>query len=100
MNEAEAKKLLEYYAFPVVKTGVARTPDEAANIAMQIGYPVVLKISPQIIHKTEAGGVILDINSEAELREAFECIMKKAKKYNPNAEIGRHSLTNDKEAGI
>ncbi|MGB9777782.1 MAG: acetate--CoA ligase alpha subunit [Candidatus Bathyarchaeales archaeon] len=88
LNEAEAKKLLEYYDFPVVKTAVAKTPDEAAAIALQIGYPVVLKIlSPQIVHKTEAGGVILDINSEAELREAFECIMERAKKYNPNAEI-------------
>jgi len=88
LNEAEAKKLLEYYDFPVVKTAVAKTPEEAAAIALQIGYPVVLKIlSPQIIHKTEAGGVILDINSEAELREAFECIIERAKKYNPNAEI-------------
>jgi acetyltransferase len=88
LNEAEAKKLLEYYDFPVVKTAVAKTSDEAATIAMQIGYPVVLKIlSPQIVHKTEAGGVILDISSEAELREAFECIIERAKKYNPNAEI-------------
>jgi acetyltransferase len=88
LNEAEAKKLLEYYDFPVVKTAVAKTSDEAAAIAMQIGYPVVLKIlSPQIVHKTEAGGVILDINSEAELREAFECIIERAKKYNPKAEI-------------
>jgi acetyltransferase len=88
LNEAEAKKLLEYYDFPVVKTAVAKTPEEAAAIALQIGYPVVLKIlSPQIIHKSEAGGVILDINSEAELREAFECVIERAKKYNPNAEI-------------
>ncbi|MEM3622594.1 MAG: bifunctional acetate--CoA ligase family protein/GNAT family N-acetyltransferase [Candidatus Bathyarchaeia archaeon] len=88
LNEVEAKKLLEYYSFPVVKTAVAKTQDEAAAIAMQIGYPVVLKIlSPQIVHKTEAGGVILDINSEAELRDAFECIIERAKKYNPNAEI-------------
>ena len=86
--EAEAKKLLEYYNVPVVKTMVAQTADEAVNLASQIGYPVVLKIlSPQIIHKTDAGGVVLDINSEAEVREAFEHINKKAKEYNPNAEI-------------
>jgi acetyltransferase len=86
--EAEAKKLLEYYNVPVVKTMVAQTADEAVNLASQIGYPVVLKIlSPQIIHKTDAGGVVLDINSEAEVREAFERIIKKAKEYNPNAEI-------------
>lgn len=88
LTEAEAKKLLEYYNIPVVKTQVARTADEAAILASQIGYPVVLKIlSPQIVHKTDAGGVVLDINSEDELRKAFDLIVQKAKKYNPNAEI-------------
>jgi acetyltransferase len=88
LNEAEAKRLLEYYNFPIVKTCTAQTPDEAVSLATQIGYPVVLKIlSPQIIHKTDAGGVILDINSETEVREAFERIIQKAKQYNPNAEI-------------
>jgi acetyltransferase len=88
LNETEAKKLLEYYEFPVVKTAVAKTADEAVAIASQMGYPVVLKIlSPQITHKTDAGGVVLDINSENEVREAFECIIQRVKQYNPNAEI-------------
>ncbi|MCD6431274.1 bifunctional acetate--CoA ligase family protein/GNAT family N-acetyltransferase, partial [Candidatus Bathyarchaeota archaeon] len=88
LTEAEAKKLLEYYDIPVVKTSVAKTVDEAAVLASQIGYPVVLKIlSPQIVHKTDAGGVVLDINSEAELRKAFDLIMQRAREYNPNAEI-------------
>ena len=88
LNEAEAKKLLEYYEFPVVKTMVAKTPEEAVSCASQIGYPVVLKIlSPQITHKTDAGGVILDLKNETELREAYETIIKNAKAYNPNAEI-------------
>ncbi|MEM3626735.1 MAG: GNAT family N-acetyltransferase [Candidatus Bathyarchaeia archaeon] len=88
LNEAEAKTFLEYYNFPVVKTRIAKTEDEAALIAAQIGYPVVLKIlSPQIIHKTDAGGVVLDIKNESEVREAFNCIIKNAKNYNPNAEI-------------
>jgi len=88
LNEAEAKKLLEYYEFPVVKTMVARTADEAFSCASQIGYPVVLKIlSPQIIHKTDAGGVILDLKSETEVREAYETLIKNAKAYNPHAEI-------------
>ena len=88
LTEAEAKKLLEYYDIPVVKTSVAKTADEAAVLASQIGYPVVLKIlSPQIVHKTDAGGVVLDINSEAELRKAFDLIMQRAREYNPNAEI-------------
>jgi len=88
LNEAEAKTFLEYYNFPVVKTKIAQNPDQAADIAKEIGYPVVLKIlSPQIIHKTDAGGVVLDINNETELREAFDRIMQHAKKYNPEAEI-------------
>jgi len=88
LNEAEAKTFLEYYNFPVVKTEVARTVDEAVSIAQRMGYPVVLKIlSPQIVHKTEAGGVVLDINSEVELRDAFNRIIQRAKEYDPNAEI-------------
>ncbi len=88
LNEVEAKKLLEYYGFPVVKTEVAKTENETVNLAQRMGYPIVLKIlSPQILHKTEAGGVVLDINNEIELREAFGRIVQRAREYNPNAEI-------------
>lgn len=88
LNEIEAKQLLEYYNIPVVKTFVASSPDEAANYALQIGYPVVVKVlSPQIVHKTNAGGVILDIGSEVQLREAYDTVIRRAKDYNPNAEI-------------
>jgi acetyltransferase len=88
LTEAEAKELLEHYNFSVVKTEVARTAEEAAFFASQIGYPVVLKIlSPQITHKTDAGGVALDITSKTELLEAFDRIIKRVKEYNPNVEI-------------
>jgi len=88
LNETEAKTFLEYYNFPVVKTRTARTADEAANIAQQVGYPVVVKIlSPQIVHKTEAGGVMLDVSNEKELREAYEHVIQRAKDYNPDADI-------------
>jgi acetyltransferase len=88
LTETEAKKLLEYYCLPTVKTLIAKTADEAVKMASHMGYPVVLKIlSPQIVHKTEAGGVILDITTEAELRKAFDQIMKHANEYNPSAEI-------------
>jgi acetyltransferase len=88
LTEVEAKQLLEYYDVPIVKTLVAKTADEAAASASQIGYPVVLKIlSPQVVHKTDAGGVALDINSEAELREAFDNVVNCTKEYNPEAEI-------------
>ncbi len=88
LTEAEAKKILEYYEFPVVKTFVAKTAEEAVMLAKQIGYPVVLKIlSPQIIHKSDAGGVALNLTCDSEVEQAFENIVKRAKEYNPNAEI-------------
>ena len=88
LTEDEAKKLLKYYNFPVVPTEVATTADEAVAFARQMGYPVVLKIlSPQIVHKTEAGGVILDLNSATEVRQAFDTVMQRAKAYDPNANI-------------
>jgi acetyltransferase len=92
LTEMEAKQLLEYYDIPIVKTLVAKTADDAVFSASQIGYPVVLKIlSPQIVHKTDAGGVVLDITSEAKLREAFDNVIRRAKEYNPEAEI--HGVT-------
>jgi acetyltransferase len=88
LTEDEAKKLLKYYNFPVVSTEVATTADEAVAFARQMGYPVVLKIlSPQIVHKTEAGGVILDIHSDGEVRQAFDVITQRAKAYDANAHI-------------
>jgi acetyltransferase len=92
LTEMEAKHLLEYYEIPIVKTLVAKTADDAAFSASRIGYPVVLKIlSPQIVHKTDAGGVVLDISSEVKLREAFDTVIQRAKEYNPQAEI--HGVT-------
>jgi len=88
LKETESKKFLEYYNIPVVKTNIARTADEAAIYASQTGYPVAVKIlSPQITHKTDVGGVRLDINSEHELRLAFDEIIENAKKYSPDAQI-------------
>jgi len=88
LNEAEAKTFLEYYDIPVARSYVARTPDEAVTVASRVGYPVVAKIlSPQIVHKSDAGGVVLDIDDEPELREAFDRITRRAKEYAPNAEI-------------
>ncbi|MEM3614791.1 MAG: GNAT family N-acetyltransferase [Nitrososphaerales archaeon] len=88
LTEAESKEILLYYGLPVVSTYVAKTAEEAVQLVSQTGYPVALKIlSPQITHKTDAGGVALNLNSEAEVREAFERIIKNAKAYNPSAEI-------------
>ena len=64
LTEDEAKKILKYYNFPVVKTAVANNVDEAIAYAQQMGFPVVLKIlSPQIIHKSDAGGVAVGLKT-------------------------------------
>ncbi|CAG1008972.1 MAG: bifunctional acetate--CoA ligase family protein/GNAT family N-acetyltransferase [Candidatus Methanoperedens sp.] len=88
LTETESKRFLEYYNIPVVKARVAKTEDEAVTCALQTGYPVAIKIlSPQISHKTDVGGVRLDINSEPELRLAFNDITKRVKESNPDAHI-------------
>lgn len=88
LTEDEAKRILKYYNFPVVKTAVANNVEEATAYARQMGFPVVLKIlSPQIVHKSDAGGVILNVHSPAEVREAFETLIQRATAYNPDAQI-------------
>ena len=88
LTEMEAKQLLEYYGIPTVKTSLAENVDEAVAVASQIGYPVVLKIlSPDITHKTDAVGVVLNITSEEEVREAFNEITRRAKEYKPGAKL-------------
>ncbi len=88
LTEEEAKEVLKYYNLPVVKTLVAATPEEAVAHAKEIGFPVVLKIlSPQITHKTDAGGVILNLQNEKDVREAYETLIKNAKIYKPDVKI-------------
>ncbi|MFA5365308.1 MAG: GNAT family N-acetyltransferase [Candidatus Bathyarchaeia archaeon] len=88
LTETEAKRLLENYNIPIVKTVIAATEDEAVSAASQIGYPVVLKIlSPQIVHKSDIEGVILDINSKEELVDAFRKVIQRAKDKVPGAQI-------------
>jgi acetyltransferase len=88
LTEDEAKRLLKYYNFPVIVTKVAKTADQAVDLAQKIGYPIALKIlSPQIAHKTDAGGVVLNITSESQVRWAFETVTQKAIEYNSEANI-------------
>lgn len=86
--EEEGQEVLRAYGLPLPKSGLAKNEEEAITMAKKIGYPVVLKIaSPQIIHKSDAGGVRVNLSNEKDVREAFSEIMKNAKKYNPKAEI-------------
>jgi len=80
LTEPESKEFLRAYGIPSVETYVAKSPEEAASIASRMGYPIVMKIvSPQVTHKTDIGGVILNVNSEADVRRCFEELMEKAK---------------------
>lgn len=88
IGEMEAKEILEAYGFVTPQGGVATTPEQAANIANQIGYPVVLKIwSPDILHKTEVGGVKTHVNSEQEVIDVFDLMMYRIPKKAPDANI-------------
>ncbi|HSP70419.1 MAG TPA: bifunctional acetate--CoA ligase family protein/GNAT family N-acetyltransferase [Bryobacteraceae bacterium] len=75
LTEAESKTLLAAYGIPTVATEIATSPEESAGAAGRIGYPVVLKLhSETITHKTDVGGVRLNLSSEAAVREAYEGI--------------------------
>ncbi len=88
LTEEEAKRLLKFYGFPVVPTEVATTAEEATARARHFGFPVVLKIlSPDILHKSDAGGVALDVGSEEEVRRQFDVLVERAKLYKPSAQI-------------
>lgn len=88
LNEVETKGLLEEYGIPTTKTKLAQTSTEAGKIANEIDFPVVLKIqSPQILHKTDAGGVLLNLNSVEDVTKGFDKIVSNAKEYDPKALI-------------
>ncbi len=86
--EEEGQEVLRAYGFPLPKSTLAKTENDAVKIAKNIGYPVVMKIvSPQIIHKSDAGGVKVNLTNDNEVKSAFEEIVSNAKKYNKKAEI-------------
>jgi len=88
LTELESKKIIAAYGIPVTREKLAGSADEAVWAAREIGFPVVLKIeSPEILHKTEAGGIALNLMNEDSVREAYELIMKRARQYNPEAII-------------
>lgn len=86
--ETEAKTICMEYAIPVTKFKLAKNAAEAIEFAEQLGYPVVLKIvSPDIIHKSDAGGVIINLKNKAEVQTAYGKILENAKKYKATAKI-------------
>jgi len=88
LGELEAREILEAYRIPVPKAEVACDVGEAKKIAAGMGYPVVLKIvSPNILHKTDVGGIKVGIEDEKELEECYDDILFSVKRYMPGANI-------------
>jgi 4-hydroxybutyryl-CoA synthetase (ADP-forming) len=86
--EEEGYEVLKAYGFPVPKSVLANGEDECAKAAQEIGYPVVMKIaSPDIIHKSDAGGVKVNLTNEQEVRNAYRSIMSSVKNYKSDANI-------------
>ena len=86
--EEEGQEILRAYGFPLPSSKLAKTKKEAVTASKKIGYPVVLKIaSPQIIHKSDAGGVKVNLQNAKDVENAFDTIIKNAKKYDKKADI-------------
>ena len=88
IGETESKEILEAYGFVTPKGSIATTAEQAANIARQLGFPVVLKIwSPDILHKSDVGGVKVGLNSGQEVKDAFDLMMYRIPQKRPDANI-------------
>ncbi len=88
LNEIRSKDLIRLYDLKTTTYELANNEEQAAEIAEVIGFPVVMKIvSPQIVHKTDAGGVSLNIKNSTEAKKAFLKIIESAQSYNPHALI-------------
>lgn len=86
--EPISEKLLASYSIPVPPAYIAKNAEKAVKCAQELGFPVVLKvISAQIIHKSEAGGVMTNVDKKEKVRQAFYRIVDNARKYNPQAKV-------------
>lgn len=88
LTAPEGKLVCDAYGIAVPGEGLAGSADEAARLASRMGFPVVLKIvSPDILHKTEAGGVLVGLDSAQKVEEGYRTILENAKRYNDKAQI-------------
>ncbi|MCL1984727.1 MAG: acetate--CoA ligase family protein [Methanomassiliicoccaceae archaeon] len=93
LSEEEGKSILSAYGVPVPPESLVTTPRDAVAAAESIGYPVVMKIvSPDIQHKTDVGGVILNVRTETAVREAFESLTVRCRMTVPDAKIDGVSI--------
>ena len=88
LTEIEAKKVFAAYGLPVTAINLAKNEEEAIKFAKKTGFPIVMKVvSPDIIHKSDAGGVKVNIKDEAGVRSAYKAILKNCKAYKADADI-------------
>src|SRR6201998_3812523 len=88
LTAPEGKLVCDAYGIPVPKEGLATSAADAARIATGMGFPVVMKIvAADILHKTEAGGVIVGVKAAAEAEKSYETILANAKAYKADAKI-------------
>ncbi len=93
LSEMESKAVLRAFRIPVAQTMVARTPTESLLLAEQIGFPVAMKVdSPDIVRKSEAGGVRLNITNASSVRNAYHDILETVQKKHPEARINGVSI--------
>lgn len=88
IGDAESRDILTAYGIRIPQSKLCTNIDEAVAFADQVGYPVVMKIaSPDILHKTDVGGVRVGLQNPNDVRDAFDLMMYRAHKYQPNAQI-------------
>src|SRR5919201_677710 len=88
LTAPEGKLVCDAYGIAVPAEGIATSSAQAAKLAADMGFPVVLKIvSPDILHKTEAGGVLIGVKSAEEAAKGYDSILPTARRYNPKATI-------------
>ena len=88
LTSTESKQVSDAYGISIPQEGLATSSDKAATLAEEIGYPVVLKVSSKdILHKTEAGGVLVNVTTAADASKGYDTIIKNAQAFKSNAEI-------------
>jgi acetyltransferase len=88
MLESDSKEMLMAYGLPVIRTEIAKSKAQASSIGREVGYPLVMKVhSPDITHKTDAGGIRLDLRCDEDVCEAYNQIISSARRYKPDARI-------------
>jgi len=88
IGDAEAQAIMTAYGIPTPQSEVAPTVDDAVRAARRIGYPVVLKIaSPDILHKSDVGGIIVNVRGDEEVRRGYDTLIERAREHSPDATI-------------